>query len=118
MITTPAQTPVHTTPTAEMRRSPGSTVAVWRTSSRPGSAGPVHRIDREQVVVVVEGELSATIDGVAQVASAGDAVVLPAGSLRGLRNAGRSTLVTLTAAVPGSAARIDDGDPVVVPWSA
>jgi mannose-6-phosphate isomerase-like protein (cupin superfamily) len=102
-----------------MRRYAGSAVAVWRSTTAPGTAGPLHRIDREHVLVVVEGTLSVTIDGTAVVdAVPGDAVVLPAGTARQLRNDGSVPVVTITCAIPGSRATVGDGDPVVVPWSA
>lgn len=111
-------TPLHATPAAEMRRYPGSAIAVWRTTTQPATAGPVHRIDREQVVVVVEGALSVTIDDTTVEARPGDAVVLPAGAERQLRNDGPEPVVTITSAVPGSQATVGDGDAVTVPWSA
>lgn len=118
MLASLTSTQVHTTPAAEMRRYSGTSVAVWRTTTRPGTAGPLHVIDREQVVVVVEGTLSVTLDGVTAVARPGDAVVLPAGALRQLRNEGTEPVVTITSALPGSQARVGDGAPVSVPWSA
>lgn len=111
-------TPAHTTPAAEMRRYPGSAVAVWRSTTAPGTAGPVHRIDREQVLVVIEGTLSATVDHTEVNAAPGDAVVLPAGAVRQLRNDGPVPVITITCAIPGSQATVGDGDPVTVPWSA
>lgn len=118
MLTTISCTQLHSTPSAEMRRYPGADVAVWRTTTQPGSAGPVHEIDREQIVVVVEGTLSVTIDGTTVVAEPGDAVLLPAGAVRQLRNDGNDHVVTLTCAVPGGRARVGAAEPVSVPWSA
>lgn len=118
MLSTLSSAQVHSTPNAEMRRYPGETVAMWRTTTQPGAAGPVHEIDREQVVLVVDGELSATIDGERIVAGPGDAVVLPAGAVRQLRNDGVVPTVTITSAIPGSHARVAGGEPITVPWSA
>jgi len=109
--------PVHTTPNARMERYPGANLAVWRTTTAPGAAGPVHRIDREHLVVVVAGRLTATIDGIDHRAGPGDAVVLPAGAERQLRNEGQTEVVTITSAVPGSRAQVGDGEPVEVPWA-
>jgi quercetin dioxygenase-like cupin family protein len=118
MLTALHATSVHDTPNARMRRYPGDSVSVWRTTLQPGAAGPVHTIDREQVLVVLGGELTATIDGRVFRAAIGDAVVLPASAVRQLRNDGTDELVTLTAALPGSLARMGDGAAVTVPWSA
>lgn len=117
MITTLSDTRLHATPNAEMRRYPGSSVAVWQTTMDPGAVGPVHRIDREQVVVVLAGRLDATIDDREDTAGPGDAVLLPAGSVRQLRNQGAEPLVTITCALPGSLATVGAGEPVSVPWS-
>jgi quercetin dioxygenase-like cupin family protein len=116
------ETRVAETPAATMRTyaSPttavGAAVAVWRTEMAAGSAGPLHTIDTDQVVVVLEGELAAEIDGRSCSVSAGDSVVLPARSQRQL-TAGANGLVTLTASTPGARARVGEGDPVPVPWA-
>jgi len=111
-------TAVHSTPNAEMRRYRGDTVAVWRTTMQPGSAGPVHTVDREQVIVVLSGELTATVRDQTVLAGPGDALLLPAGVVRQLRNEGSGPTVTLTSAVPGGRAQVGDNDAVIVPWSA
>lgn len=85
---------------------------------RPGTAGPVHRIDREQVLVVIEGTLSVTIGDATAEAGPGDAVLLAAGVVRQLRNDGSVPVVTITSAIPGSLATVGDGEAVIVPWSA
>jgi quercetin dioxygenase-like cupin family protein len=117
MHTTLDDTAVHSTPNARMQRYPGSSLAVWRTTTAPGASGPLHHIDREHVVVVVAGQLSASVDGLEHLAGPGDAVVLPAGVARQLRNDGEVDLVTITAAIPGSTAQVGDGAPVAVPWA-
>ena len=93
-------------------------VAVWRSTTAPGTAGPVHRIDREQVLVVIEGTLSVTIGDATAEAGPGDAVLLAAGVVRQLRNDGSVPVVTITSAIPGSLATVGDGEAVIVPWSA
>ena len=117
MITTHEAASVHATPNAVMRRYPTDAVAVWRTEMAPGASGPLHAVDREHAVVVLEGVLQASVDGVPQTATAGDAVIIPPGASRQLANGGGSTLVTLTAALPGSSARVAGGEPVEVPWA-
>ena len=94
----------------------GADVAVWRTEMAAGASGPLHTVDTDQVVVVVQGRLSAEIDGSSSQVPAGDSVVLPAGAVRRL-TAGEDGLVTLTASTPAATARVGDGDPVPVPWT-
>ena len=117
MLTTLAAARDHTTPNATMRRYAGATIAVWRTEMAPGAIGPLHTIDREQTLVVVEGELTATIAGAVVVAQAGDAVSIPPGVERQLANHGAAMAVAVVAALPGGVARVGDGDPVVIPWA-
>lgn len=117
MITTLDETEVHVTPNATMRRYPGTEVAVWRTEMAPAARGPLHRIDVDQVVVVLEGGLEVTVDGSVRPLGPGDSMLLAAGCERQLV-AGGAGAVTLSAAVPGGIARVGDGEPVVVPWSA
>ena len=110
------------TPAAAMRTyaSPStptrSTHAVWRTEVPADSSGPVHSVDTEHVVVVVSGELHATVDGESHTAATGDCLVLPAGSQRQL-SGGSGGAITLTSAAAGSTATVGQGQPVSVPWA-
>ena len=87
------------TPAATMRTyaSPTTAVpapfAVWRTEMAAGTAGPLHVVDVDQVVVVVSGQLHAAVDGREMVVPAGDSALLPAGVERRLA-AGPEGLVT------------------------
>jgi quercetin dioxygenase-like cupin family protein len=110
------------TPAATMRTyasptTPAATdIAVWRTDMSAGASGPLHIVDTDQVVVVVDGTLSAEIDGRRCEVPAGDSVLLPAGTQRRLTARG-ARLVTVTASAPGATARAGDADPVLVPWA-
>jgi quercetin dioxygenase-like cupin family protein len=116
MITQLDDAAVHATPNATMRRYGGTEVAVWRTEMGSSASGPCHRIDTDQVVVLVEGGLEVRAADEVRVLRPGDAVLLPAGSEWQLV-AGDAGAVTLSAALPGGVARVGDGEPVVVPWS-
>ncbi len=118
MFTSLGSSSLHETPNAVMRRYPGTSIAVWRTDMAPGAAGPRHVVDTEQVLVVLEGRLHATVGDAVHTLEAGDAVTLPAQVLRQLANPHDAPAVTLTASVPGGMARVGDADPVPVPWAA
>jgi quercetin dioxygenase-like cupin family protein len=110
------------TPNASMRTytSPSATggaLAVWRTEMAPGAAGPLHRVDTEQVVVVVDGVMTVELDGTRHTLHPGDSVVLPAGGARRVHNTGSTVLVSVTAAPPGATARVGEAEPVPVPWA-
>ena len=107
---------VHVTPNATMRRYPGTEVAVWRTEMAAEARGPRHRIDVDQVIVVLEGELEVHLDGESRPLGNGGSVLLPGGRERQLVAAGAGA-VLLCASVPGGVARVGDGDPVEVPWA-
>lgn len=51
------------------------------------AAGPEHTADAEQVWMLTAGALEFTVDGETRTATAGEAVVLPAGALRQVRTA-------------------------------
>jgi quercetin dioxygenase-like cupin family protein len=84
----------------------------------PGAAGPRHVVDREQVVVVLDGHLQVLVGADLHLLAPGDAVALPASAVRQLAKPHDAPLVTMTAATPGGTARVGDADPVPVPWAA
>jgi quercetin dioxygenase-like cupin family protein len=110
------------TPAATMRTYVSPTtpvpapVAVWRTEMAAGSAGPVHRVDADQVLVVLEGTLVAELQGHREDVPAGDCLLLPAGVERRL-TAGDAGVVTLTTSRPGAMAHAGTAEPVPVPWA-
>lgn len=95
----------------------GSTqLCAWRLQVPPDLRGAAHRPTREEVLLVLDGELHLTIDGVAAVLQQGDAALVPADSeLRvdgGPR--GASAWVTTT---PGLEAVMGDGTRLTPPWA-
>ncbi len=52
--------------------------AVWFVELAPGTAGSVHRLTREEVIVALAGEAVATVDGRRFTLAAGDALTVPA----------------------------------------
>jgi len=95
----------------------GAERSIWRVDMDPGSAGPAHIFDVEQVWTVLSG--SATIELAAQsiTAGPGDTVVMPAAVVRQVHadpRAGFSAIVTATA---GARASLPDGtNHGVPPW--
>ena len=110
------------TPAATMRTyaSPSgpapASIAVWRTEMAAGAAGPLHTVSEDQVLVLVQGSLSATVGDEQLDLRADDAVVLPAGAARRL-TAGPDGATAVVSSVPGATAHVGDGDPVPVPWA-
>jgi quercetin dioxygenase-like cupin family protein len=102
----------YASPTTE----PPTDVAVWRTELQAGTAGPLHTVDRDHVVVVVNGTLEVLLEEDRFDVPAGAAVTLSAGATRQLAAAPDGPVVTVTAARPGSSATVGDAAPVDVPW--
>src|SRR5450755_2693968 len=60
----------------------GAGHAVWRVDMRPGSSGPAHAVDAEQVWTVLEGRATVELDGDTLAVGAGDTLVMPADAPR------------------------------------
>jgi len=75
-----------------------SQLAIWSLEIAPAAASEIHSMDREEVFVVVAGQVSATVGGLEVRAGAGDAIIVPAGTLLQIRNACSENPATLTAA--------------------
>ncbi|MFE7608854.1 cupin domain-containing protein [Streptomyces celluloflavus] len=94
-----------------------SELAVWALEIAPGSTSEVHSMDREEVFVVVTGEVSATVADQEISAASGDAVIVPAHHTLQIRNACATTPATLTA-VTSAGMRATVGDATFPPpWA-
>jgi quercetin dioxygenase-like cupin family protein len=67
-----------------------------------GQAVPAHVHDVEELLIVVDGEISASLDGVEIDAAAGDIVIVPPGTTHAFRHHGRSSDPARVIAVLGS----------------
>lgn len=57
-------------------------LSLWHTELTPGSSGPDHVIDSEQIWNLCEGSASCLVDGSLVQLQQGDTICIPAGSLR------------------------------------
>ena len=91
-------------------------VCAWQLTVPAGLRGVAHRSTREEVLLLLEGELTVTLDGIAAVLAAGDVVLVPAGSELRLDGgtAGATAWVTTT---PGLEAVMADGSRIAPPWA-
>jgi quercetin dioxygenase-like cupin family protein len=62
----------------------GGTVdlALWRVEMAVAASGPLHVVDSEQLLTVLSGAATVTLDGESHALGAGDTIVLPATSPR------------------------------------
>jgi mannose-6-phosphate isomerase-like protein (cupin superfamily) len=95
--------------------SRGSTeLAIWYLEVKPGSFGPAHTVDHEEVFVLQEGAAVAVVDGVEQAIGPGDALIVPPGVLFSIEATEPARFLVCTAA--GVTATLD-GAVVEPPWS-
>ncbi len=63
-------------------------LCAWRLEVAPGTVGAAHRVSREEVLLLLGGVLTVTLDDVTTRVAAGDVVVVPAGSRLRVDNTG------------------------------
>jgi quercetin dioxygenase-like cupin family protein len=111
---------VHTTPNATMAvlaapAAGSAELAVWRVRMQPGQEGPVHRLDGEQVIVILDGAAEATVAGELLHVGPGDSLIIAAGQDRQIRApTGLTAIVTTPAGVRVDA---DDRHRAPLPWA-
>jgi len=120
MLTRSHDAPVHTTPNATMRTlaAPSlgaSALSVWEVVMAERAAAPAHRVDAEQVWVVLEGRLRVELDGRVLEPGAGDALTLPAGTERRVVAATAARALVSSSAAP--TVTTEDGGARPLPWA-
>jgi mannose-6-phosphate isomerase-like protein (cupin superfamily) len=91
--------------------------AVWRVEIAPRTPATVHSLTREEVFVVLDGEAAVEIGGVAERATSGDAIVVPADVEFALANERDVPLRLLCCLPVGGQGRMPGGDPFTPPWA-
>lgn len=92
-------------------------LSTWRVRMEPGSTSPEHRIDRDQVWMPVTGGFEVTVDGRTAEVTTGQAVTIPADSLRRVRT-GTAPGEALVCMVPGGQASVPGKDGTIpLPWA-
>jgi mannose-6-phosphate isomerase-like protein (cupin superfamily) len=92
-------------------------LCAWRITVEPGLESPeAHTLDRDEVFLVVDGQVRLAPDG--DIATAGDVVVVPAGEPIQLANPGREPARVHVAIRAGFQATMADGTAVgTPPWA-
>ncbi len=91
-------------------------LCAWRGELPAGTAGPTHRISREEVFLVLSGAVDLTIDGEMRSLKPGDAAVAPAGSRLGVANATQEPAAMWVTTSVGLEASMPDGSHISPPW--
>lgn len=92
-------------------------LCAWRGEVPAGTAGPAHRISREEVFLVLSGSLELTLDGDARVLNPGDAAVAPPGSSVRVANPTEEPAAMWVTTSIGLEATLADGSRVTPPWA-
>jgi mannose-6-phosphate isomerase-like protein (cupin superfamily) len=103
---------------AFVRPADGSVeLCAWKLTVPPNTAGMPHRPSREEVLLILEGHLTVTIDGATTQLGPGAVALVPAGAQFQVDTGadGGSAWVTTT---PGLTATTADGATVTPPWAA
>jgi quercetin dioxygenase-like cupin family protein len=97
--------------------SRGSTeLCAWRLEVPPHQVGAPHRPSREEVLLVLDGDLTVVLDGHAEAVAAGDVVLVPArAELR--VDGGTTTASVWVTTSPGLEAELADGSRLTPPWA-
>jgi quercetin dioxygenase-like cupin family protein len=115
--------PIHEIPGARFTTlaspSRGSVeTSVWRLELLPKAEPVPHRVTREEIFVVLEGEAVALLDGGEQRLRAGDSLVLPPGVEFSIGAVGHGPFGALVCLPVGGQAALAGGDPFTPPWAA
>jgi len=94
-----------------------SETSVWQVEIEPGTPATPHRLTREELFVVLEGEARVRIGGIEQTAGVGDAIAVPADEPFEIVAASTSTLRMICCMPVGGQAVMEDGAPFTPPWA-
>ncbi|WP_034271846.1 cupin domain-containing protein [Actinospica robiniae] len=92
-------------------------LCAWSTRLPPGQSGAGHRISREEIFLVLEGNPRVSIDGQESTLAPGDVVVAPAHSVLRLDNLDAADALIWAATSMGLSAELTDGSKVSPPWA-
>lgn len=94
----------------------GTELAMWIVDVPPGTPPTPHRVDREEILHVLAGRLTVTVDGEPVELAAGDTLAAPAGSLLAVGAVGAPARV-LACTRAGLTATLADGTVIAPPWA-
>ena len=104
--------------TAHANPTAGSTdLCVWQLVVPPGLVGQPHRVHRAEVLVLTTGTLRVTLGEETAEASAGDTIMVPAGTLFQVDNISEEPASALVSTTAGFTAELADGTEITPPWA-
>ena len=91
-------------------------LCAWRLEVPAGLRGVPHRPTREEVLLVLTGELTATIEDETTTVRAGEVAFVPAGARFGLDNTSAGPASAWVTTSVGLEATLPDGSSISPPW--
>lgn len=93
-------------------------LATWRLRVEAGAISDLHHLDREEVFILLEGVMTATIDGEDITLSTGDALAVPPHSLLQVSNKSDAPAHAVVCLPVGAQATLADGRELgAPPWA-
>ena len=91
-------------------------LCAWRLEVPAGAEGVAHRVSREEIFLVLAGELVVTLDGVAGALAPGEIVLVPAGAELKVDNVSGAPATAWVTTSVGLQATLPDGSLISPPW--
>ena len=91
-------------------------LCAWRLEVAAGTAGVEHRVSREEVLLLLSGELGVTVDGVPGTVTPGDVVFVPSGASLRIDNTSGGPATAWVTTSAGLRATLPDGSEISPPW--
>ncbi|HEU5200283.1 MAG TPA: cupin domain-containing protein [Ktedonobacterales bacterium] len=86
-----------------------SELCTWRLEVEPGTAGDAHKLNHEEVFILLDGTLTVTVAGEAIHMAEGDALAVPAETLLKVANPGARSAHAIVCVPAGIRATFADG---------
>lgn len=92
-------------------------LCAWRGEIPAGTKAPAHTVNREEIFLLLIGELLITLDGRTERISAGDTVIINPGATLTVENPTDHTAVSWVTTSVGLTAELADGTVITPPWA-
>ncbi|MBY8845848.1 cupin domain-containing protein [Streptomyces sp. SP2-10] len=92
-------------------------LCAWRGEIPAGTKAPAHTVSREEIFLLLVGELLMTLDGRTERISAGDTVIVNPGSTLAVENPTDHTAISWVTTSIGLEAQLADGTRITPPWA-
>ncbi|KOV70117.1 cupin domain-containing protein [Streptomyces sp. MMG1121] len=92
-------------------------LCAWRGEIPPGTKAPAHTVTREEIFHLLVGDLLITLDGHPERLTAGDTVIVNAGTTLGVENPTDHTALSWVTTSVGLEAELADGTRITPPWA-